>query len=162
SPTGSPVHVDQHVLAYQPGSSSNLLAGSDGGIYVSNDAVNAPQGTATGIVNPPTFKDINLTMNTIEFYGGDISSNFAGSNNPFIVGGAQDNGSSYGQLGPGGTCATATCPWSQRIGGDGFYPRIEPEQGQRRFMERQNRALQRSTTGPAGPYQSAAGPWGGD
>ena len=104
NPIGSPVHVDNHVLAYQPGSSSNLLAGSDGGIYVSNNAVNAPQGTLTGVNNPPTFKDVNLTMNTIESYGGDISSNFATSNNPFIVAGAQDNGSSYGQFGPGATC----------------------------------------------------------
>ena len=45
NPIGSPVHVDKHVLAYQPGSSTNLLAGSDGGIYVSNNAANAPQGT---------------------------------------------------------------------------------------------------------------------
>ncbi len=162
NPIGSPVHVDQHVLTYQPGSSSNLLAGSDGGVYVSNNAVNAPQGTLTGVVNPPTFKDVNLTMNTIEFYGGDISANFATAANPFIVAGAQDNGSSYGQFGPGATCPDTGCQWSQRIGGDGFYARIEPKQGRRVFMESQNGALQRSTTGPAGPYQSATGPWGGD
>ena len=162
NPIGSPVHVDNHVLAYQPGSSTNLLAGNDGGIYVSNNAANAPQGTLSGVNNPPTFKDVNLTMNTIEFYGGDISSNFATSNNPFIVAGAQDNGSSYGQFGPGATCPDVGCQWSQRIGGDGFYARIEPKQGQRVFMESQNGALQRSTTGPAGPYQSAVGPWGGD
>jgi hypothetical protein len=150
NPIGSPVHVDNHVLAYQPGSSTNLLAGSDGGIYVSNNAANAPQGTLTGVNNPPTFKDVNLTMNTIEFYGGDISSNFATSNNPFIVAGAQDNGSSYGQFGPGATCPDTGCQWSQRIGGDGFYARIEPKQGQRVFMESQNGNLQRSTTGPAG------------
>ena len=162
NPIGSPVHVDNHVLAYQPGSSTNLLAGSDGGIYVSNNAANAPQGTLTGVNNPPTFKDVNRTMNTIEFYGGDISSNFATSNTPFIVAGAQDNGSSYGQFGPGATCPDIGCQWSQRIGGDGFYARIEPKQGQRVFMESQNGALQRSTTGPAGPYQSVAGPWGGD
>ena len=162
NPVGSPVHVDQHALAYQPGSSTNLMAGSDGGIYVSNNAANAPQGTATGIVNPPTFKDVNLTMNTIEFYGGDISSNFATSTAPFIVGGAQDNGSSYGQFGPGATCPDTGCQWSQRIGGDGFYARIEPKQGQRVFMESQNGNLQRSTTGPAGPYQSAVGGWAGD
>jgi hypothetical protein len=162
NPIGAPMHVDNHVLTYQPGSSTNLLAGNDGGIYVSNNAANAPQGTATGVNNPPTFKDINLTMNTIEFYGGDISANFATANNPFIVAGAQDNGSSYGQFGPGATCPAIGCQWSQRIGGDGFYARIEPKQAQRVFMESQNGALQRSTTGPAGPYLAASGAWGGE
>jgi hypothetical protein len=162
NPISAPVHVDNHVLAYQPGSSSNLLAGNDGGVYVSNDAINAPQGTPVGIVNPPTFRDINATMNTIEFYGGDISQNFATAAAPFIVGGAQDNGSSFYQFAGGSSCPPAGCQWSQRIGGDGFFARIEPKQGQRVFMESQNGALQRSTTGPAGPYQSAAGGWAAD
>jgi hypothetical protein len=162
NPIGSPVHVDNHFLAYQPGSSTNLVAGSDGGVYVSNDAANAPQGTATGINNPPTFTQVNATLNTIEFYGGDISNNFATASAPFIVGGAQDNGSSYYQFAGGSSCPATGCAWSQRIGGDGFYARIEPKQGQRVFMESQNGNLQRSTTGPAGPYQSAVGGWAGE
>jgi hypothetical protein len=162
NPISAPVHVDNHVLAYQPGSSNTLLAGNDGGVYVSNDAANTPVGSAAGIANPPTFKDINATLSTIEFYSGDISQNFGTDATPFIVAGAQDNGSSFYQFAGGSTCPPAGCQWSQRIGGDGFFARIEPKQGQRVFMESQNGNLQRSTTGPAGPYQSAVGGWSGE
>jgi hypothetical protein len=163
NPISAPVHVDNHVLAYKPGSPNTLLAGNDGGIYVSNDAANAPEGTLTGVNNPPTFRDLNLTMNTIEFYGGDISANFGSAANAFIVGGAQDNGSSFYQFtAPGSACPPAGCQWSQRIGGDGFFARIEPKQGQRVYMESQNGNLQRSDSGPVGPYANVAGGWAGE
>ncbi|HKP18940.1 MAG TPA: hypothetical protein VJT84_10700, partial [Gaiellaceae bacterium] len=82
--------------------------------------------------------------------------------NAFIVAGAQDNGSSTYTFGATSDCPPAGCQWSQRIGGDGFYAKIEPKEGQRVFMESQNGNLQRSTSGPAGPYQSAVGGWAGE
>ena len=162
TPVASPVHVDNHTLAYQPGSSTNLLAGSDGGIYVSNNAANAPQGTAAGVNNPPTFKDVNLTMNTIEFYGGDISSNFATAASPFVVGGAQDNGSSYYQFAGGSTLPRGRVPV---VAADRRRRLLRAHRAQAGAAgvhgepERQSGALDDR---PAGPYTSAAGPWGGD
>jgi hypothetical protein len=145
---GTSVHVDQHALAFVPGSSSVLLAGSDGGAYVSTNA-----NAAT-----PTFTQINDTLSTIEFYSGDVTGGFATSGTPGINAGAQDNGSSVfvwaGNPGP--------AMWQLRNGGDGMYARIEPKTGQRWYQESQNGNLVVSTTGPFGGLGNATGGWGGD
>ena len=62
-------------------------------------------------------------FNTIEFYSGDISGNFATSPNPSAAGGAQDNAPSVASF-PGG--ATGPVQWQITVGGDGFYARIDP------------------------------------
>ena len=82
------VHVDHHALAFVPGSSSILLEGSDGGIFSTTNADTANSTTRATWVNMDT------GLNTIEFYSGDISGNFANSASPIAVGGAQDNGPS--------------------------------------------------------------------
>ncbi|HYP20472.1 MAG TPA: hypothetical protein VEY08_10390, partial [Chloroflexia bacterium] len=135
-----PVHVDQHAITFLPGSSSKQLIGNDGGVYYTENANTAQ----------PVYVHLNNTLSTIEFYGGDISADFANSPNPFAVAGAQDNGSSSWQ----GAADVATSPrvWQQRIGGDGMFARIEPVFGQRVYMEAQGGAMRRSDTGHAGPY----------
>ncbi len=135
-----PVHVDQHAITFLPGSSSRQLIGNDGGVYFTENA-NTQQ---------PVYIQLNNSLSTIEFYGGDISANFATSNSPFAVAGAQDNGSSSWQ----GTSNVAGSPklWQQRIGGDGMFARIEPVFGQRVYMEAQVGAMRRSDTGHTGPY----------
>jgi hypothetical protein len=145
---GTSVHVDQHALAFVPGSSSVLLAGSDGGAYVSTTATAAT----------PTFTQINDSLSITEFYSGDITSGFATSSTPGINAGSQDNGSPVfvwsGNPGP--------ALWQLRKGGDGMYARIEPKLGQRWYQESQNGALAVSTTGPFGAQANATGGWGGD
>ena len=107
------VHVDQHALAFVPGSSTTLLAGNDGGVH----------GTVTALDPGPTWFNMDTGLNTIEFYSGDISGNFATSPNPSANGGAQDNGSSSVTF--SGT-PTGPVQWQMGKGGDGFTARIDP------------------------------------
>jgi len=145
---GTTVHVDQHALTFLPGSSSVLLAGSDGGIYVSTNAT----------ANPAPFTQINDTVNTIEFYSGDITMDFANSASPGINAGAQDNGSSTFVWSGNPTAAM----WQLRRGGDGMYAKIEPKQALRWYQEYQNGVIGVSTTGPDGGQANATGGWGAD
>ena len=75
--TNNGVHVDQHALAFVPGltsvtgNSTTLLAGNDGGIHGTTNA-----DTVTGATDPTWF-NMDTGLNTIEFYSGDISGNFA-------------------------------------------------------------------------------------
>lgn len=146
---GTTVHVDHHALAYLPGSSSTLLAGSDGGAYVTLNA-NAAN---------PTFSQLNTSLPTLEFYSGDITANFATSAQPGINGGMQDNGSAVYVWSSG---SPAQAVWQLRKGGDGMFARIEPVLGQRWYQESQNGALAVSTTGPLGGQTSATGAWTAD
>jgi hypothetical protein len=146
---GTTVHVDQHALAFVPGSSTTLLTGSDGGSYVT---LNANAAT-------PTFSRLNDSLNTIEFYAGDITANFATSNAPGVNAGAQDNGSSV-YVWPSNNVGPAL--WQLRNGGDGMYARIEPVLAQRWYQESQNGNLRVTTAGPYSSLTSATGGWTGD
>jgi hypothetical protein len=114
---GTVVHVDQHALAFVPGSSSILLAGNDGGVH---GTTNADLAT---IATDPTWFNMDTGFNTIEFYSGDISGNFATSASPQANGGAQDNGSMSVTF---AGSPTGPVQWQAGKGGDGFYARIDP------------------------------------
>jgi len=124
---GNVVHVDQHALAFVPGSSSILLAGNDGGVHATTNA-----NVATSTIDPTWF-NMDGGLNTIEFYSGDISANFATSASPQANGGAQDNGSMSVTF---GGSPTGPVQWQMGVGGDGFYSRIDPVGG--RFYQGNN------------------------
>ncbi len=111
------VHVDHHALAFLPGSSSTLLEGSDGGIF---GTTNADTISAT---TRPTWFNMDNGLNTIEFYSGDISGNFATSPAPMAAGGAQDNGPSSATF---AGAPTGGVQWQMGTGGDGFSGKIDP------------------------------------
>ena len=109
--TNKGVHVDQHALTFVPGSSSILLAGNDGGVHGTTNADTAD------VATDPTWFNMDTGLNTIEFYAGDISGNFATSATPKAVGGAQDNGPSSVAF---SGSPTGPAQWQMGLGGDGF------------------------------------------
>jgi hypothetical protein len=103
------VHADQHAMIYKPGSSSELVLGSDGGVFY----------TANANSFAPIFEEHNTGYNTLQFYTGAIYP-VAGTNE--FLGGLQDNGS----LRYTGTPLTI---YDMVSGGDGayaFYDKNEP------------------------------------
>src|SRR5437762_1472001 len=112
-----PVHVDQHALAFVPGSSSILAIGNDGGTHGTINANIVDQTT------DPTWFNMDTGINTIEFYSSDISGNFANAASPQANGGGQDNGSSSVTF---AGAPTGPVLWQLGVVGDGFYARIDP------------------------------------
>src|SRR5881275_1892810 len=154
-----PVHVDQHALAFVPGSSSILTSGHDGAL---NGTINADVVNQT---TDPTWLHMITGINTIEFYSGDISGNFANAASPQASGGSQDNASASVTF-----VGTPTGPvqWQVGIGGDGFYSRIDPvgTGTNLRFFQGNNsggmsRCVSNCTVGGAS-WSSVAGSWFGD
>lgn len=154
------VHVDHHALAFVSGSSSILLEGSDGGIFSSSNADTAVSGATRN-----TWVNMDTGINTIEFYAGDISGNFANSAAPQAVGGAQDNGPSSVTF---SGSPTGPAQWQMGLGGDGFSGQIDPigTGTNLRFWEGNNsgglsRCTSNCTAGGAS-WVSSRGSWTGD
>ena len=156
SGAAGPVHVDQHALAFLPGSSSILAIGNDGGVHGTTNADVVNQTT------DPTWFNMDTGINTIEFYSGDISGNFANAASPQASGGAQDNGSS--SITFAGT-PTGPVQWQLGVGGDGFYSRIDPVgtgSSLRFFQGNNGGAMSRcvsNCTNQFAPWSGVSGGW---
>ncbi len=149
------VHVDQHALNFFPGNPDKMLIGTDGGVFYTENA------TSTSPL--PSFRQLNNTINSIEFYFGDITSNFANSANPAIGAGAQDNGCSAVKF--NGT-PTGPVQWNSNCSGDGTTTKIEPINNAVWFNSSQYGSLARSLTygnpNPlSGSFSTASGNTGG-
>jgi photosystem II stability/assembly factor-like uncharacterized protein len=103
------VHGDQHVLLFKPGSSDELVLGTDGGVFYTTDATSTE----------PFFEERNNDFNTLQFYTGAIHP-VAGTEE--FLGGLQDNGTLR-------YTGTPLSIYSMVSGGDGafcFYDKDEP------------------------------------
>src|SRR5437762_1709708 len=160
SGAAGPVHVDQHALAFVPGSSSILLIGNDGGAHGTANANIVDQNT------DPTWFNMDTGLNTIEFYSGDISGNFLNAASPQASGGAQDDGSSSVTF---AGAPSGPVLWQLGVGGDGFYSRIDPvgTGSSLRFWQGNNsgmvhRCVSNCTNQNAPWSGNVQGSWGGD
>ncbi|MCH8555581.1 MAG: T9SS type A sorting domain-containing protein [Schleiferiaceae bacterium] len=97
------IHADHHQIVFKPGSSTELIFGTDGGVSWTNNLPNA----ATSSV----FENRNNGLNITQFYAGAIHPAF-GSNQ--MLAGSQDNGTQrflFNNIGP----------TSMATSGDGAY-----------------------------------------
>lgn len=100
SSISGPIHVDQHILVFDPSNPNVLYVGNDGGIYKT---------TSGG----SSWETLNTNLSITQFYSG-ISLH---PTNPNIaMGGTQDNGT----LG-----YTGTADWRKFMGADGGYTAID-------------------------------------
>ncbi|MDR3386316.1 MAG: DUF11 domain-containing protein [Rudaea sp.] len=162
---GVRVHVDQHARAFVGNDSSQMLIGTDGGVYYSSNA-NADSPAAASGSSLVKWIELNDTINSIEFYFGDIAGNFATAPVPAIGAGAQDNGCSAAHF---AAAPTGPVQWTATCGGDGTTTKIEPVFNKVYFNSSQNGALARNLTYGttfSGTFSTVSantgGTWGGD
>jgi photosystem II stability/assembly factor-like uncharacterized protein len=121
------VHADIHQLLFKPGSSNELIIGSDGGVARSQNFNS----------NNPGFVDRNRGYNTIQYYAGALHPN-AGSD--YMLAGSQDNGTQqYNQPGLAST--------NRAVGGDGAFCFIDQDNPSFQIASTQNSNWRRSFNG---------------
>jgi PKD repeat protein len=123
------MHADQHAVVYQPGSSSTILFGNDGGVFR----------TINGTANIPAVVSKSDNYNVTQYYACAMHPT-AYSN--YFLAGAQDNGSH--QFNSGGINSIV-----EVTGGDGCFTHIDQDQPQYQFTSYVYNNYYRSTNGGA-------------
>lgn len=116
------MHVDHHALEYSKNNSNFLLAGNDGGAYISENGGN----------NWTKFTNLPIT----QFYNIEVDY----SQPQRLYGGTQDNNTIR-------TLTAGANDWSSIWGGDGFHVNVDPNNNNYVYAESQYGNLGRSTDG---------------
>jgi len=115
-------HVDQHSIAINPKNKDFLIAGNDGGVYISNDGGHS-------------YTKSN-SLPVTQFYTCEIDNSLPAR----LYGGVQDNGTIRTNTG-------AINDWQRIFGGDGFKVLVDPNDNNFIYAEYQYGGFYRSTDG---------------
>lgn len=103
-------HVDDHALWIDPTNNQHVMIGGDGGVYIT---YNIDQGEWLFVSNLPVTQFYRVAVDNAEpFYN--------------VYGGTQDNNTQGGPSQNTHRAGVSSDEWIITVGGDGFWPAIEP------------------------------------